>query len=354
MRGGERCLEVFCEIFPEADLFTLVHKKGSVAPAIERHPITTSFIQRLPFARNRYRSYLPFFPRAVERFDLAGYDRVISISHCVAKGAIPAPGAAHLCYCLTPVRYAWDLQEAYFGRLRGPKRWFIDRTLARLRRWDRDTESRVTQFIAISNHVADRVRRHYGRESSVLYPPVDCARFSVAGGPGEFDLVVSALVPYKRVDLAVSAANRLGRRLLIVGTGPEEKRLRGLAGPTVEFLGWRDDAQIAQLYGRCRVFLFPGEEDFGITPLEAMASGRPVAAFARGGCLETVVGLGDPRSGEPTGVFFAEQTVESLCEALTHFERQKGEIRPEGCRKQAERFNLPRFRDEVRAAFGAL
>lgn len=351
MRGGERCLEVFCELFPRADLFTLVHVPGSVVPAIERRAVVTSFIQRLPFARRNYRSYLPLFTRAIERFDLSGYDRVISISHCVAKGARPPAGGDHLCYCLTPVRYAWDMKEAYFGGLSGPKRWFVDAVLARLRRWDAATSDRVTRFFAISRYVGDRIRRYYGRGSEVVYPPVDCARFSVSREKGEFDLVVSALVPYKRVDLAVAAATRLKRRLLVVGTGPEEGRLRAIAGPSVEFLGWRSDAEIAGLYARCRAFLFPGEEDFGITPLEAMASGRPVVAFAKGGCLETVVGPDDPSGRPPTGIFFGEQTVEALSAAL---ERLEGAgLSPAACRAQAERFDLPRFRDEIRRAFGA-
>ncbi len=352
MRGGERCLEAFCELFPDADLFTLVHVPGSVSPVIERRRIVPSFIQALPFAASRYRTYLPLFTRAVERFDLSGYDRVISISHCVAKGARPPAGAEHLCYCLTPVRYAWDMKEAYFGDLAGPKRWFVEGVLASLRRWDVETAPRVTRFYAISRYVGERIRRYYGRESGVLYPPVDCARFQVSREPGAFDLVVSALVPYKRVDLAVDAATQMGRRLLVVGTGPEEKRLRSLAGPTVEFLGWRSDDEIAGLYARCRAFLFPGEEDFGITPLEAMASGRPVVAFARGGCLETVVGPDDPGRRAPTGVFFREQTVDALSEALERLDREAAGVTPDACRKQAERFDLPRFRDEIRAAFG--
>lgn len=352
MRGGERCLEVFCELFPDADLFTLVHVPGSVSPTIEKRRVVSSFIQALPFASSRYRTYLPLFTRAVERLDLSGYDRVISISHCVAKGARPPAGAEHLCYCLTPVRYAWDMKEAYFGDLAGPKRWLVEGVLSRLRRWDAGTTDRVTRFYAISRYVGLRIRRYYGRGSEVIYPPVDCARFPVSRAAGEFDLVVSALVPYKRVDLAVAAATRLKRRLLVVGTGPEERALRAMAGPAVEFLGWRSDAEIAGLYARCRAFLFPGEEDFGITPLEAMASGRPVVAFARGGCLETVVGLDDTGGRAPTGVFFGNQTVDSLCAALERLERDHPLISPDACRRQAGRFDLPRFRDEIRSAFG--
>lgn len=353
MRGGERCLEVFCDLFPQADLFTLVHKPGSVSRAIERHPIRTSFLQGMPGIFRFYRHLLPLMPKAVEGFDLSGYDKVVSISHCVAKGAAPRAGSEHLCYCLTPVRYAWDMKEAYFGHWRGPKRWAVEAALSSLRRWDVESAKRVTRYVAISRFVGERIRRYYGRDASILYPPVDCARFRVSRADRGYDLVVSALVPYKRVDLAVAAATRLSRPLKIVGTGPEEKRLRAMAGPKVELLGWKSDAEVADLVAGCRAFLFPGEEDFGITPLEAMAAGKPVVAYARGGALETVVGLDDPSGRAPTGIFFAEQTVDSLSAALEALDRRAADITPEACRAQAERFDLPRFRDEVRREFGA-
>lgn len=345
MRGGERCLEVFCELFPDADLFTLLHVPGSVAPVIERRRIVTSFVQRLPGAATRYRHYLPLFPRAVEAFDLRGYDLVISTSHCVAKGARPAPGALHLCYCFTPMRYVWDLYGEYFGR------GLLTRALmppvaAALRAWDRKTSARVGHFAGISGFVADRIRRCYGREAEVIYPPVDVSRYELADDrEGDYYLVVSALVPYKRVDLAIAAAGRLGRRLLVVGAGPESARLAKMAGPGVEFLGWRSDDEIARLYRGCRALLFPGLEDFGIVPLEAMAAGRPVIAYGAGGALETVVPLG---GDEPaTGVFFAEQTVEALVGAMREFETAADRFVPKALRARAEAFDRPRFAERA-------
>src|SRR3989441_2630119 len=282
MRGGERCLEVFAELFPAADLFTLLHVPGSVAPAIERRRITTSFIQRLPAAATRYRQYLPLFPAAIARFDLRDYDLVLSSSHCVAKGVRVGPGALHVSYCYTPMRYVWDLYDDYFGprSSSGPLvRTAMPAVAAALRRWDRRTSAGVHHFVAISEHVARRIRRCYGREADVIHPPVDVARFDVADeNPGEFYLVVSALAPYKRIDLAITAAGRLGRRLLVVGTGPEERRLRALAGPRVGVLGWRSDARIAALYPRRPAGLFPGEGGFCILALRAVAPGPPGVA----------------------------------------------------------------------------
>ena len=348
MRGGERCLEVFAELFPEADLFTLLHVPGSVAPVIERRRIVTSFLQRLPQAERRYRHYLPLFPAAVRAFDLRGYDLVLSSSHAVAKSVRVPAGALHVCYCFTPMRYVWDLYDDYFGPRAGPvTRLLMPPVAAWLRRWDRKTARGVHHFVAISRFVADRIRRAYGREADVIYPPVDVSRFRVEEAPGEFYLVVSALTPYKRVDLAVEACNRLGRQLRVVGSGPEERRLRALAGPTVEFLGWRDDAEIADLYARARALLFPPLEDFGITPLEAMAAGRPVIAFGEGGARETVV---PPGEGEPpTGLFFARQTVDDLSAAIQRFEASAHQFEPKALRRRAEAFDRPVFRERMQA-----
>jgi len=345
MRGGEKCLEVFCELFPHADVFTLLYVPGNLSPTIEGMNIHTSFVQRLPFAASKYRHYLPLFPRAIERFDFDSYDLILSSSHCVAKGAVPGPSAVHVCYCFTPMRYVWDMYGEYFSRertgaLRG---WFIERIAERLREWDVVASARVDRFVAISKHVAKRIRRHYGRSSEVIYPPVDCRRFQIHERIGDYYLVVSAFAPYKRIDLAIRACSELGRRLKVVGSGQDEARLKALAGPTVEFLGWRSDEEIADLYASCRAFIFPGEEDFGITPLEAMASGRPVIAYARGGALETVIGSG-PR---PTGVFFDEQTVPSLCRAIKEVEAQLGDFDPQAARVRALEFDRPVFKTRI-------
>ena len=348
MRGGERCLEVFAELFPAADLYTLLHVPGSVGPVIESRRIVTSFIQRLPQAERRYRHYLPLFPAAVRGFDLRGYDLVLSSSHAVAKSVRVPAGALHVCYCFTPMRYVWDLYDDYFGPRSGPAaRLLMPPVAAWLRRWDRRTAAGVQHFVAISRFVADRIRRTYGRDADVIHPPVDVSRFRLDESPGDFYLVVSALTPYKRVDLAVGACRRLGRRLVVVGTGPEEGRLRGLAGSTVELLGWRDDAAVAELYAGCRALLFPPLEDFGITPLEAMAAGRPVIAFGRGGARETVV---PPGEGEaPTGLFFERQTVEDLVDAIRRFESGAVTFEPKALRRRAEAFDRPLFKERVDA-----
>jgi glycosyltransferase involved in cell wall biosynthesis len=346
MRGGERCLEVFCEIFPDADLFTLIHVAGSVPSVVESRRITTSFIQRIPGAARDYRRYLPLFPAAVLGFDLRGYDLVLSSSHAVAKSVRTPPGALHVCYCFTPMRYVWDLYDDYFGARAGwLTRLAMPPIAAALRRWDRRTAAGVHHFVAISRFVADRIRRVYGREADVIHPPVDIARFRIDPSPGDYYLVVSALTPYKRIDLAVEAANRLGRRLVVVGSGPEEARLRALAGPSVEFLGWRDDEAVARLYERCRAFVFPTLEDFGITPLEANAAGRPVIAYGEGGVRETVVPPGGAEP--PTGIFFTRQTVEGVIEGIQHFEAAESVFDPDALRRRAETFDRPVFRERV-------
>jgi len=353
MRGGERCLEVFCELFPDADLYTLLHVSGTVSPAIERMPIRTSFIQRLPFAARYYRAYLPLFPRAIESFDLSAYDLVLSSSHCVAKGACPRRGAVHVCYCHTPMRYVWDMFDHYFprGTRRGGRcrRWAAERVARRLRRWDVRSSDRVTHFVANSRNVAGRIRRHYGRGAVVIPPPVDCSRFPEPRAhwtEGRYYLALGALAPYKRVDVAVRAAADLPFPLRVAGTGQEERRLRRLAGPNVTFLGHVPDEKVPALYAGCRALLFTAEEDFGIVPLEAMASGRPVVAFARGGALETVRSIEE--GGAATGVFFRDQTAWALREAVHRLEEARDAFDPQDLRRHALRFDRPVFRARIR------
>ncbi len=314
MRGGEKCVEALCEVFPDAALYALLHVKGSVSPIIERMPMHTSFVQHLPFAATRYRYYLPLFPTAVRQFDLSGFDIVISSNHCAAKGVRTAPHTLHICYCYTPMRYIWTQYEDYFGAGRSGvlTRWGMRAVVGYLRRWDLRTAKNPHHFIAISGNIRERIRTIYDRESDVIYPPVETAALSVMREHEDFDLIVSALVPYKRVDLAVETYNRMGKRLVVIGDGPDLLRLRQMAGPTVRMLGWRSDDDVRDHFRRCRAVVFPGEEDFGIVPVEAIACGKPVVAYARGGALETV--LEGPALR--TGVLFHEQTPESLSAAV--------------------------------------
>lgn len=344
MRGGEKVLEVLCELYPTATLFTLLHNKGAMSDVIERMEIRTSFIQNLPFKEERYRNYLPLFPRAIESFDFSEYDLIISTSHCVAKGARPRDGALHICYCHTPMRYVWEMYDEYFGPGRAG---LVTRTAMRifrprLQEWDVRSSDRVHYFIANSENVARRIQSYYGRDSEVIHAPVDCSLFAVTGRDEGYYLIVSALVPYKRVDLAIEAAKRLGARLVVVGTGPDMEKLKKRAGPSTEFLGWRSATELAKLYAGCRALIFPGVEDFGIVPLEAMASGKPVIAFGKGGALETVI---DRQEGG-TGIFFYDQTVDALIEAIRKLERYHFD--QNFIRKHAEKFDRAVFSSSIR------
>lgn len=343
MRGGEKILDALCELYPDADIFTLFHRRGSVSPAIERHRIRTSVVQRLPFASTQYRRYLPLFPFAIEQFDLDGYELVISSSHCAAKAVVTPGRARHICYCHSPMRYAWDQFDAYFGPERAGRaasRWFYRPIMARLARWDAATAGRVHRFIANSRYVAARIRRYYNREASIVYPPVDTVFYRPADvSPESHFLIVSALVPYKRIDLAIEACRRTGAELRIAGDGPEHQRLARQAGGHVKFLGAIPDDALRDQYRRARAVILPGEEDFGIVPVEAQACGRPVVALGRGGALETVI------DGE-TGVLFDDPTPESLAGALdtaasVSFDSTR-------IRRHAERFSRERHVQELR------
>ena len=343
MRGGEKVLEVLCESEPKADIFTLFHKRGSVSLLIESHRIRTSLVQRLPFAATQYRRYLPLFPFAIEQFDLDGYDFIISASHCAAKAVVPPGRAKHLCYCFSPMRYAWDQFDAYFGPRRvgaAASRWFYRPVMASMARWDAATAARVDRFVAISHHVAARIARYYNRVASVVYPPVDTAFYRPAAVPAERHfLIVSALVPYKRVDLAIDACRMAGVQLRIVGDGPEREALERHAAGAAEFLGPLTNEQIRDEYRRALAAILPGEEDFGIVPVEAQACGRPVVAYGVGGALDTVV------DGE-TGVLFPELTPASLAAAL---DRVAG-MRVDGTRlrEHAEQFSRDRHMQQMR------
>ncbi len=350
MRGGEKALEVFCELYPSADLFTLVHIPGTASPLIERRIVKRSAIQLLPFAGRFYREYLPLFPFAVEQFDLDAYDLVISTSHCAAKSVVVTGRARHLCYCLTPMRYAWDQFDAYFGpdRVGAISSGLLRPVLAGLARWDRATAGRVHRYLAISQYVARRIALYYNRESTLVYPPVDTEFYTPASDEAATSmphtvrpnfLVVSALVPYKRVDLAMMAAKRAGVGLTVVGNGPERQRLERLTGDGVELIGWRSDEEIRDLYRASTATILPGEEDFGIVPVEAQASGRPVVALGRGGALDTVI------DGE-TGVLVGDTTVESLADGLTR--AASTTWNPARIRAHAQRFSRERFISQIR------
>ncbi|MBN2218047.1 MAG: glycosyltransferase [Pirellulales bacterium] len=351
MRGGEKCLDVLCRRFPDARLFTLMHARGTTSPAIERMRITTSFLQRLPGVIGYYRNLLPLMPLAVSRLAMPrDVDLVVSFSHAVAKGVRPPPGVPHVCYCFTPMRYAWHRREDYFpadsGRCPRPLAAARDAVLDRMRLWDRATAARVTHFVAISRTVARRIEECYGRESRVIYPPVDTDFHTpdATVARQDFYLWVGALAPYKRVDLAVEACNRLGRRLVVIGSGTEARRLARLAGPTVEMKGWLDDLAIRDHLRRARALIFPAHEDFGIVPLEAQACGTPVLALGKGGATETVVA---PTDGSPgTGLFFESQTVDAVCGTIEQFEAAPERCNAELARRQAERFGLARYERE--------
>jgi glycosyltransferase involved in cell wall biosynthesis len=342
MRGGERVLEAMLGLLPEPTIFALFHFPGSVSPSIERYPIRTSFLDRLPFARRRYRSFLPLFPRAVESFDLSGFDLVVSSSHCVAKGAIAPPGVPHLCYCHTPVRYAYEQFDAYFPKDRTRFYAAKRRLVARLRDWDRRTAGRPNRYLANSSAVADRIRRHYGREATVCHPPVDVDFFTSSGEPrGGFLLAVGALVPYKRFELAIEAARILSRPLLIVGKGPEEKRLRVRASSSIEVVADVSRERLRDLYRTCAFFVQPGEEDFGIAAAEATACGAPVVALGRGGVRDIVRdGIG--------GVLYEEESGAGLAAAVRGAEAIRFDYTES--RLSAERFSGERFAREFRKA----
>ena len=343
-RGGEQVLLSLARLFPAAPIFTLLHVKGSLPAELESKTIRTSFVGKLPFARSLYRHYLPLFPLAVRGLDVRGFDLVVSSSHCVAKSVVPGARARHVCYCHTPMRYVWDRFDDNFGPARMGRLGSAGlRVMAEgLRAFDVATAHNVHEYVANSKTVAARIRHFYGRDSEVIYPPVDTDFFTP--GPNDslepaYDLVVSALVPYKRIDLAIDAANLTKRRLLVVGSGPEEGRLRARAGATVEFLGSADRDRLLGLYRGCRALLLPGVEDFGIVVAEALACGRPALVNAQGGGAEIV------NHGE-FGVTFGEPTAAAVAEALRQLVPDR--FARLSLRERAETFSRQRFEARFR------
>jgi glycosyltransferase involved in cell wall biosynthesis len=358
-RGGEKCLEVLCRLFPKADLYTLLRRPGSTSPTIERMNLATSFLQHLPGISRFYRYYLPLMPLAVERLRIpSNVDLVISLSHAVAKNIKPPAGVPHVCYCFTPMRYAWHMRQQYFGeavaRLKSPAMRAFDRILAiprneilnRLQEWDQNASARVSHFIAISETVRKRIADCYNREATVICPPVDVDFYTPTFHKREdFVLCVSALVPYKRIDLAIEACNLSQRRLVVIGSGPLESRLRKLAGPTVRFLGWQPNEVIRDHLRRCKALVFPGFEDFGIVPLEAQACGTPVVAFGRGGAAETVLPADDRQRG--TGVLFDQQCPAAINEALDWFDENRDQVSATLAHRHAGSFKTEHFERKI-------
>lgn len=342
MRGGEKVLEELCALYPEADLFTLVADRSKLSPTLLAHKITTSFLQKLGGVKG-YQKLLPLMPMALESFDLTGYDLIISSEAGPAKGIVPAPDALHVCYCHSPMRYIWDLYPQYHARAGRVARLAMSLTAPWLRTWDVTTSARVDHFIANSQFVADRIGKYYRREATIIHPPVDTARFEISPDIGDFYLCFGQITPYKKVEIAVEAFSRLGKRLIVAGSGATPA-MRRAAGPTVEFVGAVDNATLTKLLSQCRALVFPGLEDFGIVPLEAMASGRPVIAYGRGGALETVI------DGH-TGYLFEEQTADALMAAVERMEATYADFEPQALRAFAQGFDRSVFRARLRTFF---
>ncbi len=342
MRGGELVLEAIAELFPQAELFTLLCFPKKISPVLAQLKSHVSWLQKVPGIEKKYRYFLPLMPAIIESFDLTGFDTVISSSHCVAKGIRKALGATHVSYVHAPMRYMWSRYEDYFsgGKVSFPVRYAARWMRRPLQRWDQrvSTPERIDHLIANSRFIAQEIQSVYQRKASVIYPFVERSRFGRPRQVRDFYLIVSALVPYKRIDLAVEACSRLKRPLIIIGSGPEEKRLKHRAGSTVTFLGHLSNVAIAEFYSQCKALIFPGIEDFGITPLEAMAAGAPVIAFRGGGVQETVT--------EKTGFFFSDALVESLIEGIQTFEKNSKIISETECRARAAEFSKERFQRE--------
>lgn len=339
--GGERVAESIASLFPEAEIFTLLRLPAGIPESLSGRRWHTSFLQKIPAAAQYHRHLMPLYPAATESLDLRGFDLVVSSDSGPVKGVRLDPGAIQICYCHSPMRYLYDGYESYRAQMSWPVRTLFTLAAGRVRRWDTQAAARVTWFLANSNYVAERIRRIYGRESKVIHPPIDLTLARSVAHPGWHYLCAGRLVGYKRTELMIEACRRLGRTLRIAGTGPEEPRLRRIAGPHVSFLGELSDDALWQQYAECRALLFAADEDFGMVPLEAQACGRPVICFGAGGSLETV------RDGE-TGVYFARQTVESVMDGILRFEAAEGAFDANRTREWAEQFSTPVFLDRLR------
>ena len=338
--GAENVLEVLVEMFPRAPIYTSMYWPQAMPRFYRQWDIRTSWLDRLPLIKARHQPFLPLYPLAFQGFDLSDYDLVLSNKSGFCHGVRTPPAATHICYCLTPTRYLWEFERYVAQEALGPlARLLVPPLLGSLRRWDLDAAERVTALVAISREVRTRISTFYHRDSTIIYPPVDTGRFQPVEDQDDYFLVVSRLVPYKRIDLAVEACTKLSLPLVIIGEGRDRTRLEALAGPTVRFLGWASDAERTRYMSRCRAFLFPGREDFGIAPLEAQAARRPVIAYAAGGALDTVI------EGE-TGVFFHQPTADALVETLLHFD--EGDYDPTIIRQNAERFDTAVFKHKLR------
>lgn len=347
--GSEKVVEQILKCFPDADVYAVCDfLKPKDRLFLKNKNVTTTFIQKLPFAEKKFQAYLPLMPLAIEQIDLSAYDVVISSSHAVAKGVITGPDQIHISYVHSPIRYAWDFQHQYLreaGLDRGIKGWVAKFLLHKIRIWDFRTAAGVDHFIGNSQFIARRINKIYGRHADVIYPPVNTDKFEFNDNKEEFYLTASRMVPYKRVDLIVSAFSKMpDKKLIVIGDGSEMEKIKKLATPNITLLGYQDDAALVDYMKRAKAYIFAAEEDFGISPVEAQASGTPVITYGKGGCLETVKPLG---SEKPTGVFFFEQTAEAICEAVELFEKYREFIKPIDCRDNALFFSEQRFREEI-------
>jgi glycosyltransferase involved in cell wall biosynthesis len=351
--GSERVLSRIAGLYPEADIYSLLDfLSDEERPFIHGRRALTSFMQRLPMAKEKYRDYLMLMPLAIKSFDLSGYDLIITSSHTVAKGVRKRPGQIHICYCHTPMRYIWDLQNQYLkeaGLDKGIRGAILKALFSRLRRWDVSTSKDVDHFIANSHYIKERIKRAYGRDAHVIYPPVDVEMFEVNKKKEDFFIAVSRMVPYKKVDLIVEAFSEMGLPLIVIGDGPDFGKVKRKAAKNIELMGHLKGEILKMYMQKARALVFAAEEDFGIVPVEAQACGTPVIAFGRGGAKETVIPfIEDPQEQPPTGIFFDEQTPSALIEAVKRFEKLEGRFNPSHLRRNAERFDKERFDKEFR------